>query len=212
MKDVPAEASVYAKYADGIVSGQAVNSYSGSYEAKSDGSLTIGQISSTLMAGPPAVQAVETAYFAALQKTASYTADGSKLTLFDADGAELLVFEKYEVSIVGSWDVTGINNGKEAVVSVISTSTVTIVFADDDKVSGNAGVNQYNGSYKTTGTDGIQIGPLASTQMAGEPDLMEQEQAFLTAMQASKTWEIRGETLTMRDESGATQITATLAK
>ena len=209
LKNVPAAASVFAEFKDGKVGGQAVNSYGGSYEAKSNGSLTIGQINSTLMAGPPEAQAVETAYFAALQKTASYTSDGSTLTLYDADGTEILVFAKNEVGLVGAWKVTGYNNGKQAVVSLVATSAISMEFAENGTVAGNAGVNTYSGTYTTSGTDGIAIGGLATTKMAGPEHLMQQEQQFLSALAASKTYELRGETLTLRDASGATQVTAT---
>jgi heat shock protein HslJ len=212
MTEVPKTAGVYAEFKGGKVAGQAVNSYSGTYESKDDGSLTIGQIQSTLMAGPPELMAVETAYFAALQETASYTSDGSKLTLFDKDGKELLVFLKSEVSLIGSWTVTGYNNGKQAVVSVISTSTLTMDFGEGGALTGNGGVNNYTAKYETTGSGEITISEVASTKMAGPEDLMAQEQQFFTALSASKTYQLRGETLEMRDLSGELQVTAKRGK
>ncbi len=208
LKDVPTEADVNAEFKDGRLSGNAVNTYGGSYKVDGNGSLTIGELTTTLMAGPPELQAVENAYYAALRKTASYTSDGSTLILYDADGAEILVFSRIEIGLVGSWKVTAYNDGKQAVVSVISASTITVGFAADGTVAGDAGVNRYDAEYTTSGTDGIDIGPIATTRKAGPAPLMEQEQAFLAALSASKTYRFRGETLELRDASGALQVSA----
>jgi heat shock protein HslJ len=212
LKKVPRSANVYVELKDGRVNGQAVNSYSGFYQAETNGNLTVGKVSSTRMAGPPERQAVETAYFAALQKTASYTAHRSTLTLYDAGGAQILVFAKSEASLVGSWKVTGYNNGKQAVVSLISASTITMDFAKNGTVAGNAGVNHFNSEYTTRGTHEIEIGLPATTKKAGPAELMQQEQDFLAALPASKTYELRGDTLELRDTSSSLQVTAARAK
>jgi heat shock protein HslJ len=208
LKEVPPTAKVYAKFQDGRVSGTAVNSYSGSYKVDENGSLTIGDLTTTLVAGPPELQAVENTYYAALRKTASYTSDGSTLILYDADGSQILVFSRIEIGLVGSWKVTAYNNGKQAVVSVISASTITMSFAADGTVAGDAGVNQYSARYTTSGTSGIDVGPIATTRKAGPAELMEQEQAFLAALSASKTYQFRGETLELRNTAGALQVSA----
>jgi heat shock protein HslJ len=212
MSDVPKTAGVYAEFKSGRIAGQAVNSYSGPYQTKEDSSLTIGQIQSTLMAGPPEQMAVETAYFAALQKTASYASDGSTLTLYDKDGKELLVFLKTEVSLLGAWTVTGYNNGKQAVTSVVASATITMDFGEAGALTGSGGVNNYTATYETTGSGEIQISQVASTKMAGPENLMQQEQQFFTALEASKSYQLRGETLEMRDLSGALQVTAQRGK
>lgn len=209
MKDVPKTVGVYAEFKGEKITGKAVNSYSGSYEAKDDGGLTIGEINATLMAGPPEAMAVETAYFAALQKTASYTSDGQQLTLYDKDGKELLVFVKSTVSLLGPWNVTGYNNGKQAVVSLIASSTITMDFGDAGALTGTSGVNTYSAKYETTGTGEIEITQAVKTEIGGPQDLMTQEQQFLSALEASKKYDIRGETLELRDLEGALQVTAT---
>ena len=54
----------------------------------------------------------------------------------------------------------------------------------------------------------MTIGPLASTRKACEPAAtMDQETAFLTALQNSATVEQTGGIVTLRDASGATQVT-----
>jgi heat shock protein HslJ len=56
------------------VGGQApVNSWSAGYTATQEGSLELGPIAATLMAGPDAAMAAETAYLAALDAVDGYT-------------------------------------------------------------------------------------------------------------------------------------------
>ncbi len=209
LETVDPDVSVFAEFKDGTLAGKALNSYSASYEANSDGSLKIGQISSTLMAGPENVMAAEKAYFDALQKTASYTSDGETLKLFDAQGNELLIFVKSEIGLKGAWTVTGVNNGKEALQSVMASATLTMEFGDSGALSGNGGVNNYNAKYEDTGSGEITISQIASTKMAGPEELMTQEQQFFAALEASKAYQIRGTTLELRDSNGALQVTAT---
>jgi heat shock protein HslJ len=75
----------------------------------------------------------------------------------------------------------------------------------DGQVAGSGGINQYSGSYEVDGAK-LTISPLISTMMAGEPVVMEQETAYLTALQSAGSYEIEGDTLTMKDESGATLL------
>lgn len=91
----PADFTITAQFRDGQMGGtSAVNSYGASYETGGDGSLSLGAISATEMAGPePAMQA-EAAYFALLQRVRAYRLDGDELTLLDGNGNELLIFAK----------------------------------------------------------------------------------------------------------------------
>jgi len=77
-------------------------------------------------------------------------------------------------------------------------------------LSGNSGCNTYNGGYEASGTT-LKVGPLVSTQKAcaTPAGVMEQEQQYLAALQNAATYEIAGNTLTIRDASGATQVVAT---
>jgi heat shock protein HslJ len=208
VKQVPASASFYAEFKGATLSGKAVNAYSASYKAEGGGKLNIGKLSATLMAGPPELQAIENAYFAALAKVASYKSDGSTLELDEAGGAAILVFSRSEVGLVGAWTVTAYNNGKHAVVSVLTTTTITMSFAANGRVAGDAGVNRFDATYTTSGTNAIEIGPAATTRKAGPAEAMEQEREFLAALSASKTYRINGEALELLDPAGALQVSA----
>lgn len=103
--------------------------------------------------------------------------------------------------------MTGYNNGKEAVTSPLFDAELTLTFGSDGTASGNGGVNNFNGPFESD-TEAVKIGPLATTKMAGSAELMQQEQQYLTALQAATEWGVSNGILSMRDGEGATQIVA----
>jgi heat shock protein HslJ len=207
MKDTPRSPAVELGFKGAVASGRAVNTYNGPYSATPDGRISIGPIASTLMAGPPAEMAVEQAYFKALEKAASYYSDGKQLTLYDQAGAPMLVFQKSEVTLTGRmWVATGINNGKEAVVGTANTGKSTAEFLTDGSMRGSGAVNNYSAPYKTQGADGIEIGPPIATEMAGPPDLMQQETEFFAALQTANKYVLTGSTLELRTSGGALAV------
>ncbi len=173
-----------------------------------DGSaLTIASGPMTLMGcdGPVAEQ--EQAIVAALPLVASFMAADS-LVLISADGAELLTYAPGLAQLAGtSWQATGINNGKEAVVNAAGTENATLTFGTDGEVSGSGGCNNIMGSFTTTEPDGLSFGPLASTRMACADDVMQIETEYLAALANVTTYQIEADRLTLRDASGAMQVT-----
>jgi heat shock protein HslJ len=82
---------------------------------------------------------------------------------------------------------------------------ITALF-EKGKVTGSAGCNTYNGEYTTTsGPSGneITIGLLATTRMACEEDIMDQETRYLSALEAAQTYTIKDTTLTIYYPGGA---------
>ena len=73
-------------------------------------------------------------------------------------------------------------------------------------VSGSSGCNTFTGSYTLDGIN-VTIGPLASTMMACEQPVMDQEAAFLKALQTPSSVEQHGASVWLRDSTGATQVT-----
>jgi heat shock protein HslJ len=134
------------------------------------------------------------------------------LTIRDASGAMQVVAKANTPAGVSgtSWKVMNYNNGKQAVVGLLTGTEITLKFGADDQVSGKSGCNTYSGGYKTSG-DQLKVGPLASTMMACESPagVMEQEQQYLAALQNAATYDIAGSTLTIRDAGGAMQVVAT---
>ncbi len=207
LADVPQGVVADARFAVGRVTGSGgCNSFTGP-AIVSGASIKIGPLASTEMACDGAGGDVEKVYLANLVAAASYTATADALTIFDAGGTEILVYAAGPANpLVGDWNVTGYNNGNEAVVSPTVGTELTATFTED-QVSGSAGCNQYNGAYTLDG-DTITIGPLATTRMACEQGVMDQEAAFLAALQTPDLGvEVNGATVTLRDASGATQVT-----
>jgi heat shock protein HslJ len=106
-----------------------------------------------------------------------------------------------------SWEVIGVNNGQQAVISTLPDTTITADFGEDGTLSGNSGCNTYNGPYTVDGNQ-ITIGPLSSTMMAcGEPaGVMEQEAQYLAALGTAATYQIEGTVLELRAEDGALAV------
>jgi heat shock protein HslJ len=180
------------------------NVYSGPYKA--DGAtIKVGPLASTMMACGGPQGDVETAFMAAMNSAATYTATADGLTIYDANGTATLVFKAGQPgTLTGpTWHMIAYNNGKQAVVSAEAGADVTAVFGTDGQVTGNATCNQYNGPY-TAKDDTIKIGPLASTKMACPSDALNtQEIAYLTALQNAATYTIQGTHLELRDADGA---------
>ncbi len=198
-----------AVFADGRVSGNAgVNAYTGPYAATAAGDLDIGQLATTRKAGPPAAAEAERAYLAALRGVTSYRSDGRALTLFSPGGLPTLAYERSEGTVVGSWQVTGFNNGRQAVVSVLAGSAISAAFVEDGTLTGDAGVNAYRTSYTISpdGT-GISVSPAVTTRMAGRQELMDQERDYLRALESAATFTVRGSKLELRDGADAIAVT-----
>lgn len=173
----------------------------------SDLSIQLGP--STLAMCPPDSQDKD--FLKGLAEVGAYQfADGKLVLLLKLDSGSMTFAGSSPTALAGaSWNVTGINNGKQAVASVIIGSTVTLNFTDDGKVNGSAGCNNYSGAYTTDGNQ-IKVGPLRSTRkICAQPEgVMEQEAYFLTALQAGTTFKITGNQLNIRDAEDATQISA----
>ncbi len=185
------------------------NRFTGTYEQSGeDLSITTGAMTQMACAGPAGEQ--ETAVIAALGKVATAAVASDNLVLKDAQGAELLT---YTPGLAGlgatSWTATGINNGKQAVVSDATTSAVTAQFGTDGVLSGFGGCNSYTSTWTTTPPDGLTIGPVGSQLKACEQDMMDTEQQYFAALAKVTTYQVEGNQLRLRDTDGATQVTFT---
>jgi heat shock protein HslJ len=209
---VPAGTRVDAKFADGKVSGFAGCNVYNAPVTTSGSTIKVGAAATTAMACDADKTALEQAYLGNLAKAATFTATSDALTMFDGAGKSILVYSAAAANpLEGSWDVTGYNNGKQAVVSPVAGSKLTAIFTAD-QVSGAAGCNDYSGGYTIDGTT-LKIGPLASTMKAcADQAVSDQEQQFLAALQASTTFDQTGNTLTLKAAGGENQVTLVPAR
>jgi len=95
-----------------------------------------------------------------------------------------------------AWQLTEIA-GPDGTMATLATGTAPTLVLEDGNAAGNASCNQYGGSYDLDGSS-ITFGPLFSTEMfCGDPGVMDQEAAYLTALESVDAWTIDGDTLTL---------------
>ena len=108
-------------------------------------------------------------------------------------------------ALIGShWRATGYNNGRNALVSLIEGTEISLHLGAEGQLEGSAGCNQYSAPFEIQG-ERISIGPARSTRkFCAEPEgLMAQEAAFLDALPKAVHLEMSGERLEMRMADGA---------
>jgi heat shock protein HslJ len=210
------KAGITARFeANGRLSGfSGCNNYSGTYTA-SGGSITVSRkLALTRKACARVVMAQESLYLAALTAAKTYSIAGGALSLRARTGLTLATFAVQSQSLAGtSWVVVNYNNGKQAVVSVLSGTKLTADFDTTGHVSGFSGCNNYDGPAKAAAPK-VSIGPLAGTRkFCGAPvGVMEQESAYLAALASAATYSIQGATLEFRTAGGAIAALLTRAK
>ena len=82
----------------------------------------------------------------------------------------------------------------------------TVNFADEGKVGGSTGCNNYSGSV-TIELASIDFGMLATTRKMCAPAISGQETVFLEALEITNNWQRVGDTLIFTDENGETIMT-----
>jgi heat shock protein HslJ len=195
---------------DGTLSGSTgCNRFNGSYVQDGDSvTLTLGAM--TEMACPGPVGDQEAAVLAALPLVRSADSTSGLVLKSDA-GDVLLTYGAGLTDLAGtSWQATGINNGTGGVVSDATTPGVTAVFGTDETLTGTGGCNSYSANY-TSDAGQIAIGPVAATKMACPEDVMKTESEYFAALEKATVYALEGNTLTLRDESGATQVSYRLS-
>ena len=167
------------------------NQLAGSYTVEGD-RLMLAPLAATMMACAPPLMAIETAFTAALAGALRYRVAGDRLTLTaDSETKPKLVFvaappPRFEGF---AWEVTGFNNGRQAVVSPLGGTTLTVAFRAG-VAEGRAGCNRFRATYTREGNR-LAVGPAAATRMhCAAEGVMEQERQFLAALASATTWAI----------------------
>lgn len=184
------ERGVTVNFEAGRVTGfSGCNSFTGAYSLEAN-RLGFGQLAGTMMACPEPAMAVEQAFLGAM-RGASFAASiaGDRLTLTSPAGAQLTFAKQAAQRPEGrTWDVTGYNNGRQAVVGPKTGTRITATF-DQGTVSGEAGCNTYRATYSIDGNR-IAIGKIGASRMMCEAPVMDQEREFLAALETASTWSI----------------------
>ena len=202
------------QFAQGSVSGSdGCNRYAGGYTLR-DSALEVSKLASTQMACPDDVMQRARAFIDALTGARSVKVDGPRLELLSADGRTLAILAAQSLILEGTgWHAIGINNGKQAVVSVLRDSRVTLSFGPEGEASGSAGCNGYSVPYTSDGSR-LTFGQAAVTRkMCPAPEgVMEQEQHFLEALSTVATVRLDGDRLELRTAEGALAVSLVRAE
>ncbi len=202
------------QFEDGRAAGSdGCNRYGTDFKAI-DGKLELGpQRMSTQMACPPPQQQIALAFNRVLDEVRGYRIEAGSLLLLSAGGATLATLAAQPSTLAGTaWQVTGVNNGKQAVVSVITGTELTLQFGADGKLQGSGGCNRFNGSFSEEAKT-LRIDRLAGTRMiCPEPEgRMAQEAQLLAALESVASARREGDKLELRTATGAMAVSARLA-
>lgn len=107
-------------------------------------------------------------------------------------------------SLTGDWRLVNMTAGNLPTPMVPPQITALTAEFADGRITGSGGCNRFMGGYEAQGEQ-LTIGPLASTFMACEPPIMDQESRYLTALQGAQRYEVNEQGLTVfyQTEQGA---------
>ena len=164
----------------------------------------------TRMACPPEVQRRAESFMQALGGAASYRMQQGQLQLLGTDGAVRASLAPQPQALAGTrWRAVGINNGRGGVVSVQHDTQVTLAFDADGRANGSAGCNAYTARYRSDGSAVRFEAPAATRKACTSAGVMEQELAYLGALESTVSMRREGDRLELRNAAGA--VTATFA-
>jgi heat shock protein HslJ len=198
---VPETIFADATFESHVVTGQAgCNSFRALYQSGSR-TLLVSQASMTLMACDQPTMDFEQAYLTLLQSSRFYTVRNETLTVFDALGSPALVYDAAPSNpVLGRWDVDSYLVPPSTVTAPIAGTQLDVVFGIAS-VGGSSGCNTFTGTYGTNGI-ALRISPLATTRLACDQAVMDQETAFLSALQGVSLIDYRGSQVRLTDRNG----------
>ena len=106
-----------------------------------------------------------------------------------------------------SWSLRSYQDSAGETVNVLPRSTTTALF-QASQVTGIAGCNNYNASYEVA-RNKLSFGPVATTRKNCRTPLgiMQQENAFLAALDSTTSYKLKRNSLEMLDSKGNTLLT-----
>jgi heat shock protein HslJ len=194
------------RFEDGRLAGRAgCNQLGGAYTLDGSKLSFKPNLASTMMACPEPLMKQEQAVGAALVRVAAWRRDGEQLELLDAAGRPQLRFLPLKAApLVGQvWQLKGYNNGKQAIVSTLAGTEISLEFRDDGTLGGSDGCNRYMSGY-TLEAEVLTIGPIATTRMAckGPAGAAEQARDYAAVLGTVHGYRIEGGELTLQSDEG----------
>ena len=205
---------------DGSVSGSTgCNNFAGTYKVSgSDLTITLGPMTRRACTDP-GLNSQEQALTTGLGQVTGFSVDASSLTL-KVGTTVRFTYAAEDNSLVGEWKVTGVNNGTGGLESSADIEQLSLKFSTDGTLEARWGCR------KLVGDSSVRDGEQLSARLTGadtsacpdsaanEPEIdrwIAVSTRLSNAVEASTTYEVVGGTLTLRDQDGAMQVTATRA-
>ena len=181
----------------------AVNIYFGNYKIQNN-ILILSNVGTTEMAGSQELMDIERKFFDILQSSPKISYDKETLTLSNNKGEiwtfKVLTLEKKLHNT--DWRLINMA-GKNMKLQMKNEEQITLSFTENE-INGNAGINNYFGSYKIS-NDNISIQGIGATEMAGPDNLMRIEGEYLDLLEHVKKIKlINQKTLVLTTDKGQT--------
>lgn len=188
---------------DSINGHSAVNKYFGNYKIQNN-ILISPNVGFTEMAGSQELMDIERKFFDILQSSPKISYDKETLTLSNNKGEiwtfKVLTLEKKLHNT--DWRLINMA-GKNMKLQMKNEEQITLSFTENE-INGNAGINNYFGSYKIS-NDNISIQGIGATEMAGPDNLMRIEGEYLALLENVKKIKlINQKTLVLTTDKGKT--------
>lgn len=198
-----------ARFSNGVLSGfSACNRFKGSYTVAGD-RLAIGNQTHTVNKCADPARDVETVLKIAFDAPVRYAIVDGRLECKSEAGINMTFEAEPAHALEGvEWEVSEIDDGKGSMRPPVKGATLSLSFRGDGAVVGNSGCNLFRAPYTRDG-ERLTIGQAAATRRACPGvGVMEQEQAFLSALAATTTWTLREEALDLMTADGKRAVTA----
>ena len=205
----------YLRFADKQVQGNdGCNQFRGAFSTAANQALRFdaGSMAGTLMACAPEQEKTAQAFKQALTQPQNYRSADNRLELLGAEQKVLAVLVLQSEKLAGSkWQLQGLNNGKQAVVSQASLEAVQLSFLPAGKLQISTPCGAAKSYYRVTEAKRrIHIRkPRADGKVCAKTDAAYAEfKQLKKALKNSDRYQITGDQLELRSKNGALQISA----
>jgi len=202
--EIPRNTKITVSFSGNKISGfSGINRYNGTYRVRNNFTLST-DISTTLMGGSEELMNFEMAFLDILQSSPKISYDKETLTLSNNKGEiwtfKVLTLEKKLHNT--DWRLINMA-GKNMKLQMKNEEQITLSFTENE-INGNAGINNYFGTYKIS-SDNISISGIGATEMAGPDNLMRIEGEYLALLENVKKIKlINQKTLVLTTDKGKT--------
>ncbi len=194
----------------GISGFSGVNHFNGSVTIDGNKMTVESPFAVTMMMGADEAQKVEDSFLRTVQGggtlSVKETTEGTMLTIKNTkNGTELQFIQTILENT--TWNISMYNVGTAVTTVPASVEGVTLGFSEDGKVFGTTGANQLMGTYEYTDTGDLKLSALGITRMAAKnQEVRDFETALVQLLSEVSSFDISGNTLTLRNASGASLL------